>query len=227
MSNVTNLFDYKSDDPLILEYISFLTKRCGQWLDQKSYEHFHSAEVINTLISIRKLVSRTPELKIAYINFTAGLKEDNIIEFETLQKTIDDIENQKRNINALTCSTADWSNFNSEGKPKPPILCAIVAIRILLEQRKLTLREDIWKSYSVITNEHSKEEYGSVQTDSIIREWRNWIYEHKGVMYPLETLKDGYHQIAKFYEFILSKRRSDQLNGTVLIVLRQVLKLLD
>ena len=88
------------------------------------------------------------------------------IEFERLQKTIEDIENQKSNINALTCATADWSNLNSAGKPRPQILCAIVAIRFLLEQRKFTLKHDVWRLYSLILNENDKEEHVSVQIDS-------------------------------------------------------------
>jgi hypothetical protein len=201
MSNVTNLFDYKNDDPLILEYITFFSKTCGHWLDQKLYDNFHTPEAFNMLISIRKLVPRSSELKSAYINFTMRLKNDDSIEFERLQKAIEDIENQKSNINALNCSTADWSNLNSAGKPRPQILCAIVAIRILLEQRKLTLRDDVWRLYSLILNENDREEYVSIQIDSIIREWRNWIYEHKGTMYSLEILKDAFHQIAKVNEF--------------------------
>jgi hypothetical protein len=125
-------------------------------------------------------------------------------DFAAWQKSIDDEISRIRganNMNALTCSTESWSDRNSEAKPKPPILRAIVAIRFLLEQRKFTLREDIWKSYSLIANENGKEEYVSQQTDSILREWRNWIYEHKGTMYTLEILKDAYHQIAKHNEF--------------------------
>ena len=78
MSNVTNLFDYKNDDPLIMEYITFFTKTCGYWLDQKSYERFHDAEVLNMFIRIRKLVPRSSELKAAYINFTVRFKDDSI-----------------------------------------------------------------------------------------------------------------------------------------------------
>ena len=76
-----------------------------------------------------------------------------------------------------------------------------MAIRILLEQRKFTLKDDVWRLYSVILNENDKEEYVSVQIDSIIRQWRNLIYGYKGTMYSLETLKDAFHQIAKFNEF--------------------------
>lgn len=97
-------------------------------------------------------------------------------DFAAWQKSIDDEIARVRNANnmsALTCSTESWSDRNSEGKPKPPILCAIVAIRFLLEQRKFTLREDIWKSYSLIANDNGKEEYVSRQTDTILREWRN------------------------------------------------------
>jgi Virulence-associated protein E len=125
-------------------------------------------------------------------------------DFAAWQKAIDDEIARLRNANnmsALTCPTENWSDRNSEGKPKPPILCAIVAIRVFLEQHKFTLREDVWKSYSVIMNEHNKEEYVSRQTDQILREWRNWIYKHKGIMYSLEVMKDAYHQIAKDNEF--------------------------
>jgi Virulence-associated protein E len=125
-------------------------------------------------------------------------------DFASWQKAIDNEISRVRNannMNALTCSTDSWSDRNSEGKPKSPILCAIVAIRFLLEQRKFSLKEDVWKSYSLISDESGKEEYVSRQTDAIIREWRNWIYEHKGTMYSLEILKDAYHQIAKNNEF--------------------------
>jgi Virulence-associated protein E len=104
-------------------------------------------------------------------------------------------------LNAFTCPTAQWSDINSEGKPKPPILCAINAIRYLLERRKLVLKEDIWKQYSVIMDDKGNEQYVSKQTDSIIREWRNWIYDHKGTLYSMDILKDAYHQIAKINEF--------------------------
>jgi Virulence-associated protein E len=201
MSNVTNLFDYKNDDPLILAYIDFFTKSCVHWLDQKLYHNFYTPEALNMLVSIRKLVPRSSELKSAYINFTMRFKDDNSIEFERLQKTIENIENQNSNINALTCSTADWSNLNRAGKPRPQILCAIVAIRILLEQRKFTLKHDVWRLYSIILDENEKEQYESIQIDSILRGWRNLIYGYKGTMYSLETLKDAFHQIAKVNEF--------------------------
>ncbi len=201
MSNVHNLFDYKSDDPLIVEYINFFTKTCGHWLDYKSYDCFRTPEALNMLIVIRKLVPKSAALHTAYINFTMRLKEDNSIEFDRLLKTIEDIENQKNNINALTCSTADWSNFNNAAKLKPQILCAIVAMRILLEQRKFVIKNDKWRQYDVILNDNNREQYASAQIDPIIREWRNWIYEHKGTMYSSETLKDAFHQIAQFNEF--------------------------
>ena len=126
------------------------------------------------------------------------------LDFAAWQKVIDDEIARLRNANnmsALTCPTDKWSDTNSEGKLKPPILNAIVAIRVFLEQRKFSLREDVWKSYSIITNETGKEEYVSVSTDSILRGWRNFVYELKGTLYPLEILKDAYHQIAKYNEF--------------------------
>ena len=125
-------------------------------------------------------------------------------DFGAWQKAIDDEIVRLRNANnvsALTCPTDKWSDRNSEGKLKPKILNAIVAIRYFLEHHKFTLREDIWKSYCVITNENGKEEYVSRPTDQILREWRNWIYEHKGTMPQLEIMKDAYHQIAKHNEF--------------------------
>jgi hypothetical protein len=200
MSNVRNLFDYRKDDPLIQEYNTFLIKSCGHWLSQQEYERFHTDEVLDMFVRIRKLVSRSVDLKTEYISFTMRLKSDNALEFERLQNELEILENQKSNVNALICPTDNWSNF-SEGKPKPQILCAIVAIRILLEQRKFELRHDVWRLYSLILNEDGNEEYVSIQVDSILREWRNWIYEHKGVMYPLDTLKDAFHQIAKINEF--------------------------
>ena len=125
-------------------------------------------------------------------------------DFAAWQKAIDDEIARLRNANnmsALTCPTDKWSDHNSEGKPKPPILNAIVAIRSFLEHHNFTLREDIWKSYCVITNKSGKEEYVSRPTDQILREWRNWIYERKGTMPSLEVMKDAYHQIAKHNEF--------------------------
>ena len=71
-----------------------------------------------------------------------------------------------------------------------------MAIRALLEQRHFVLKHDVWRAYTIILNENGKEEYVSVQIDAIIREWRNWIYTHRGTMYSLETLKDAFHQLA-------------------------------
>jgi hypothetical protein len=104
-------------------------------------------------------------------------------------------------LNAFTCPTAQWSDRNSEGKLKPQILNAIVAIRYLLEQRAFSLREDTWKLYSVINDAKGNELYVSQMTDSILREWRNWIYDHKGTMHSMDIMKDAYHQIAKVNEF--------------------------
>jgi Virulence-associated protein E len=214
MSNVHNLFDYKNDDPLIVAYVSFLSKTCAHWLDQKQYDSYHTAEAIKTFIAIRKLVPRSNDLKVAYINFTMRFKEDNSTEFERLQTALEHSENHRDNLNALTCSTADWSNYSGTTK-RPQILCAIVAIRVLLEQRCLTLKHDVWRLYSLILNEDGKEEYASMQIDSTLREWRNWIYEHSGMMYPLEVLKDAFHQIAKANEFHSQqeKIRSVQWDG--------------
>jgi predicted P-loop ATPase len=74
-------------------------------------------------------------------------------------------------------------------------------VRSLLEEKKLQLRNDVWKSYSVITDEKGVEQYQSRQTDSILREWRNYIYERKTTMYSMDVIKDAYHQIAKDNEF--------------------------
>jgi len=201
MSNVHNLYDYKSDDPLIVGYVTFLRDKCGQWLDRKLYNNFHTDEVLNTFITIRKLTESSAELKTAYATFTMRFKEHDLIEFARLLKAIADLEQSDTHMSALTCRTDRWLNFNSDGKPKPALLCAIVAIRILLEQRKLTLKDDVWKLYSLILNENEREEYVSIQIDAIIREWRNQIYEHQHVMYSLETLKDAFHQISKANEF--------------------------
>jgi hypothetical protein len=84
-------------------------------------------------------------------------------DFTSWQKSMDDEIAKARNandLNALTCSTESWSDRNSDGKLKPPILCAIVAIRVLLEHRRFILREDIWRSYSLIVNENGKEKRG-------------------------------------------------------------------
>jgi hypothetical protein len=107
----------------------------------------------------------------------------------------------RNNQNALKCPIISWSDVTSGGKPKDKILCAIVAMRSLLEEKKLQLRYDVWKSYSVITDEKGVEQYQSRQTDSILREWRNYIYERKATMYSMDVAKDAYHQIAKDNEF--------------------------
>jgi hypothetical protein len=115
----------------------------------------------------------------------------------------DEIANSKarNNQNALKCPIMSWSDVTSNGKPKEKILCAIVALRSLLEEKKLQLRNDVWKGYSIITDEHGKEQYQSRQTDSILREWRNYIYERKTTMYSMDIIKDAYHQIARDNEF--------------------------
>jgi hypothetical protein len=200
MSNVHNLFDFRKDDPLIVSFVTFLRKG-GIWLDQKLYDNFHTPEVLNTLIQIRRTIPRSDDLKAAYINFTMQFKESDKIEFARLQDSIDERETDQSKINALTCPTDKWSNLNSEAKPKAPILCAIVAIRFLLEQRRFVLKYDVWRAYSLILNENGKEEYASVQIDPILREWRNWIYLHRGTMYSLETLKDAFHQLSANNEF--------------------------
>jgi hypothetical protein len=78
----------------------------------------------------------------------------------------------RNNQNALKCPIISWSDVTSGGKPKEKILCAIVALRSLLEEKKLQLRNDVWKSYSIITDEKGIEKYQSRQTDCILREWR-------------------------------------------------------
>ena len=200
MSNVHNLFDYRKDDPLIVSFVTFLRKMTS-WIDKKLYDNFHTEEILNTLIKIRKTISRSDDLKAAYLTFTMHFNESDKIEFVRLQNSIEELETEQNHTNALTCPTDKWSSFNSDGKPRAQILNAIVAIRVLLEQRHLTLKDDVWRSYSLILNSDGKEEYVSIQIDSIIREWRNWIYQHRGVMFPLETLKDAFHQIAKINEF--------------------------
>ena len=80
----------------------------------------------------------------------------NATEVEKWAKALDDAVTNLRyrnNMSALTCPRDKWSDRTTDGKLKPPILNSIVAIRFLLEQHKFILREDIWKSYSVITNQ--------------------------------------------------------------------------
>jgi hypothetical protein len=93
MSNVEQLADHqKKRDQLILEYITFLNYRCASWLEQKLYEEFHADAVVAMLIMIKKQVTKSPELREAYINFTMRFKYDSFIEFERLQKVLNESE---------------------------------------------------------------------------------------------------------------------------------------
>jgi hypothetical protein len=107
----------------------------------------------------------------------------------------------RNNQNALKFPISSWSDVTSEGKSKSKTLCAIIALRTLLEEKKFQLRHDVWKGYSIITDEHGKEQYQSCQTDSILREWHNYIYERKATMPSMDIIKDASHQIAKDNEF--------------------------
>jgi predicted P-loop ATPase len=84
------------------------------------------------------------------------------------------------------------------------------------KERKWQLRHDVWRSYTVIADENGNEQYRSKQTDSIIREWRNYIYERKSTMYSMDVVKDAYHQIAKDneYQSLQGKVRSVEWDGT-------------
>ena len=179
-------------------------------LNYGSYGNCHEPAEVAKMADIRSCINKSAHLRIKTIEslFTqvVGLIKklwgDN--GYAQWAKAInDELEHRQilDNLNALTCSTAQWSDRDSEGKLKPPILRAIVAIRYLLEQRRYVLREDSWRSYSVITDEKDNELYVSKQTDSILREWRNWIYERKGIMHTQEIMKDAYHQVSKVNEF--------------------------
>src|SRR5271168_1147793 len=89
MSNVHNLFDHKQDDPLIVEYLKFIDNKCANWLDEKRHENLHSDEVLKAVITIRKLITNSDELRTAYANFMMHFKQDDSVEFGRWQKAID------------------------------------------------------------------------------------------------------------------------------------------
>jgi Virulence-associated protein E len=194
------------EDRLIQNYISHL----NLVVNWGGYNEFLDAKEIIKMAQIKShmAVSKHPQIpevqalynKIVTIIRTRYSAPDVERWFKAVNDEIADSK-ARNNQNALKCPIISWSDVTSGGKPKEKILCAIVAVRSLLEEKKLQLRNDIWKSYSVITDEKGVEKYQSRQTDSILREWRNYIYERKTTMYSMDVIKDAYHQIAKDNEF--------------------------
>jgi hypothetical protein len=201
-----NASDVDKEELLIDNYISHLNFN----INWGNYNDFLDAKEVIKMAKIKNYIDvskhpRLPELEALYNKLVKMIRTlYNPISVEKWFKAVnDEIADSKarNNQNALKCPIISWSDTGSDGKPKSKILCAIIALRTLLEEKKLTLRNDVWKSYSVIADDKGVEQYQSKQTDSILREWRNYVYERKGVMYTLDVLKDAYHQIAKDNEF--------------------------
>ena len=194
------------EDKLIEYYISHL----NLMVNWGSYNEFLEAKEVIKMAQIKSHMdaskhTRINEVRALWDKLVKILRKTrSALDVESWFKAVNnEIADSKarNNQNALKCPIISWSNVTSDGKAKPAILCAIIALRTLLEEKKLQLRHDVWKSYNVVTDEYGKELYQSQQTDSILREWRNYIYEHKSVMYSMDVLKDAYHQIAKDNEF--------------------------
>ena len=194
------------EDQLIQYYISHL----NLIINWGSYNEFLDAKEVIKMAQIKSHmeVSKHPqilEVRSLYNKVVSIIRARySVPDVERWLKEInDEIADSKarNNQNALKCPISSWSDVTSDGKPKSKMLCAIIALRSLLEEKKLQLRNDVWKSYSVITDEKGSEQYHSRQTDSILREWRNYIYERKCIMPSMDIIKDAYHQIAKDNEF--------------------------
>jgi hypothetical protein len=194
------------EDRLIQNYIGHL----NSVLNWGTYNEFLDVKEVIRMAQIKSHMGvskhpQIPEVQALYHKIVTIIRARySVADVEKWFKAVnDEITDSKarNNQNALKCPIISWSDHTSEGKSKAPILNAIVATRSLLEEKKLQLRNDVWKSYSVITDEKGVEQYQSRQTDSILREWRNYIYERKTVMYSMDVAKDAYHQIAKDNEF--------------------------
>ena len=194
------------EDRLIQNYISHL----DLIINWGSYNEFLDAKEVIKMAQIKSHmgVSKHPQIlevqslynKVVSIIRARYSAPDIERWFKEVNDEIADSK-ARNNQNALKCPIGSWSDVTSDGKFKQPVLRAIVALRTLLEEKKLQLRNDVWKSYSIITDEKGNEQYHSRQTDSILREWRNYIYERKTIMYSMDVAKDAYHQIAKDNEF--------------------------
>jgi hypothetical protein len=198
----------KADKETLL--IQNYTSHLNSIINWGSYNEFLDAKEVIKMAQIKSHMGvskhpQIPEVRALYDNVINIIRARySVTDVERWFKAVnDEIADSKarNNQNALKCPIISWSDVTSDGKAKKPILNAIIAVRTLLEEKKFQLRNDVWKSYSVITDEKSNEQYQSQQTDSILREWRNYIYERKANMYAMDVLKDAYHQIAKDNEF--------------------------
>jgi hypothetical protein len=207
------------EDRLIQNYISHL----DFIINWGVYDDFLESKEIIKMAQIKShmQVSKHPqitEVQALYNKVITIIRKHHLSNIEKWVIAInDEIADSKarNNQNALKCPLISWSDNGSDNRPKAPILRAIIAIRTLLEEKKFLLRNDVWKSYSVITDEKGIEQYQSVQTDSLLREWRNYIYERKANMYSMDVLKDAYHQIAKDnqYHSLQEKIRAVEWDG--------------
>src|ERR1700722_10060362 len=190
------------EDKLIEYYISHL----NLMVNWGSYNEFLEAKEVIKMAQIKSHMdaskhTRINEVRALWDKLVKILRKTrSALDVESWFKAVNnEISDSKarNNQNALKCPIISWSDVTSDGKAKSKILCAIIALRSLLEEKKFQLRNDVWKSYSVITDEKGVEQYQSRQTDSILREWRNYVYERKTTMYSMDVIKDAYHQIAK------------------------------
>jgi hypothetical protein len=142
------------EDRLIQNYISHL----NLVINWGSYNEFLDAKEVIKMAQIKSHmeVSKHPQIlevralydKIVTIIRTRYSAPDVERWFKAVNDEIADSK-ARNNQNALKCPIISWSDVTSGGKPKEKILCAIVAVRSLLEEKKLQLRNDVWKSYSV------------------------------------------------------------------------------
>jgi hypothetical protein len=162
----------EKEDRLIQNYISHL----NLVINWGNYNEFLDAKEVIEMAQIKSHmeVSKHPQIlevqslynKVVSIIRARYSAPDVERWFKEVNDEIADSK-ARNNQNALKCPIISWSDVTSGGKPKEKIFCAIVALRSLLEEKKLQLRNDVWKSYSIITDEKGIEKYQSRQTDSI------------------------------------------------------------
>jgi hypothetical protein len=152
------------EDRLIENYISHL----NLVINWGTYNEFLDAKEVIKMAQIKSHMQvskhpQIPEVRALYDKIVNIIRTRySVPDVEKWFKAVnDEIADSKarNNQNALKCPIISWSDVSSENKPKPKILCAIIALRTLLEEKKLQLRNDIWKSYSIITDEKGVEQF--------------------------------------------------------------------
>jgi hypothetical protein len=126
------------EDRLIQNYISHLNFILT-WGD---YDDFLESKEIIKMAQIKSHMglSKHPsivEVMALYDNVIKIIRKYHPSNIERWIKAVnDEIADSKarNNQNALTCPILSWSDHGSDGKAKPPILRAIIALRTLLEE---------------------------------------------------------------------------------------------